>query len=281
MNKSEEELRSIARKLLEENLVDLVIGYEGSEKGVRPCFISQPNEVNRLVWNRECWFNLARYLRSFRDKRVGIVAKGCDGRSIVELIKENQVNRGNVFIIAVECDGVYKPVKYGSTDRARRIADYCIRCVARVSPIMDYLVKSDGQKPADNGLRASENVMDWMSLFRKCLKCMACIRACPLCYCRECSIEGFKPMLVHKIRDERELFTFHLTRALHMAGRCVECGACEAACPVGIPLTKLYHELNEWFIENYNYVPGRSPDEEPPMLVFREGEKGERYVFHT
>ncbi|MEM2088649.1 MAG: 4Fe-4S dicluster domain-containing protein [Thermoproteota archaeon] len=280
MNRSEEELRSVAKNLLEKNLVELIIGYEASENGVRPCFISKPDEANRLVWNRECWFNLARYLRLFKDRRVGIVAKGCDGRSIVELIKENQVDRRNVFVIAVECEGVYKPIKYGSTDRVRRIADYCRKCGTRVSPVKDQLVESDGQSILNKSLDIDENALDWLSLFRKCLKCMACVKACPFCYCTECSIEGFKPMLIHKIRDNPELFTFHLTRALHMAGRCVECGACEAACPVGIPLTKLYRELNEWFRENYNYVPGRSLEEEPPTLVFKEGEKVEEYVFH-
>lgn len=281
MSRSEDEIRSVARNLLEKNLVELVIGYEDSENGVRPCFISKPDEASRLVWNHECWFNLARYLRIFKNKRVGIVTKGCDGRSIVELIKENQVERKNVFIIAVECDGVYKPVKYGSANRERRIADYCRKCGIRVSPLRDHLVESDGQNLLNKGLKVNEeHALDWLSLFRKCLKCMACVRACPFCYCTECSVEGFKPMLVHRLRNSQELFTFHLTRALHMAGRCVECGACETACPVEIPLTKLYHELNEWFRENYNYAPGMSLEEEPPTLVFKEGEKVEEYAFH-
>ena len=274
MNRSEAELRSIARSLLEKGVVELVIGYESSGKSVRPFFASRPEEAERLVWNPECWFNLARYLRAFKGRRVAIVAKGCDGRSIVELVKENQVDKGSVVVIAVECNGVLKPVKYGSFESARRMADYCERCATRVSPVADYLVSSDNQGSLRRAPESGEFSKDWLSMFQRCLKCMACVKSCPFCYCTECSIEGFKPELVHRLRDTRELFTFHLTRALHMAGRCVECGACESACPVEIPLTRLYHELNEWFREKYSYIPGRSFEEPPPPLVFKEAGEG-------
>lgn len=270
MSRAEEELRSIARSLLENRVVELVVGYERYGKSVRPCFISKPEEAGRLVWSPECWFNLAKYLRSLRGRRVGVVAKGCDGRSIVELVNENQVDRGSIVVVAVECTGVNRPVKYGSTGAVSIPAEYCGRCVSRVSPVADYLVKADGQGSPEESPGATVHASDWLSLFAKCLKCLACVKACPLCYCTECSIEGFKPDLVHRLRDSMELFSFHLTRALHMAGRCVECGACESACPVEIPLTRLYHELNDWFRENYSYVPGSRIGEAPPALVFKE-----------
>ncbi|MCS7138605.1 MAG: 4Fe-4S dicluster domain-containing protein [Crenarchaeota archaeon] len=272
MSSSEKELRRLARRLLETEVVQLVIGYEESEVGVRPCFIHKPQEAERLVWNPECRLNLARYLRDLKDSRVGVVMKGCDGRALVELIKENQVDRRNVFIIAVECNGVYKPLKYGSLRQERQISEYCKRCEVRLSPIRDYVIRSDGfafNNASDN----DEKPLNWLSIFRKCLRCMACIRSCPFCYCTECSIEGFKPALVHKLVDTMELFTFHLTRALHIVGRCVECGACESSCPVEIPLTRLYRELNQWFKENYNYIPGLSLEQAPPPLVFKERDR--------
>jgi formate dehydrogenase subunit beta len=272
LSNPEEELRTIAKSLLEKGVVETVMGYEASESGVRPCFVSKPSEAERLVWNRECRLNLARYLRDFKNKRVGIVAKGCDGRAIVELIKENQVDRRNIVVIAVECNGVYKPIKYGYQNPVRRLAEYCGRCLTRVSPIKDYLIKSDEKVLEKSPCGGDGEALDWTSFFKKCLRCMACVKSCPLCYCTECSIEGFKPALIHRINAPEELFTFHLVRALHMAGRCVECGACESSCPVEIPLTTLYRELNEWFRENYNYVPGMSL-EPPPPLVFKEGEK--------
>ena len=32
---------------------------------------------------------------------------------------------------------------------------------------------------------------------------------------------------------------WHLVRAMHLAGRCINCGYCAEACPVGIPLNRL------------------------------------------
>jgi ferredoxin len=37
---------------------------------------------------------------------------------------------------------------------------------------------------------------------------------------------------------------FQLVRAIHMAGRCIDCGLCEEACPADIPLRVLYKKAN-------------------------------------
>ena len=42
-----------------------------------------------------------------------------------------------------------------------------------------------------------------------------------------------------------EVPIFHLVRAVHMAGRCIDCGLCEDACPVDIPLRLLYRKVNQ------------------------------------
>ena len=104
MTELEQLLQETAHDLLEEDKVDLVIGYERGTLPLRttPCFVRDPEQVTRLVWNPQCENNLATYLHQASGK-VGIVAKACDARSIVAEIVERQIERENVVVIAVPC----------------------------------------------------------------------------------------------------------------------------------------------------------------------------------
>jgi len=57
---------------------------------------------------------------------------------------------------------------------------------------------------------------------------------------------------------------FHLTRAVHMAGRCIDCNLCTEACPAQIPLRTLYEKVAEIVQDEFGYLPeelsgGKSP----------------------
>ena len=107
MSEIEQKLRNEARALLEEGKVDHIIGYEpGSLKFTTTPLITRDKEdVDRLVINPFIVNNLSVFLKEVSG-RVGIVAKGCDSRSIVSLIQDQQVARENLFIIGVACSGV-------------------------------------------------------------------------------------------------------------------------------------------------------------------------------
>ena len=100
-------IRDTARRLLAEGQVDVVIGFEAGTLPLRssPCFVRDAGDTDRLVWNMSCENNLARYL-PWIEERVGIVAKGCDARSIVGHLKEGRLERDRVFIIGVPCAGL-------------------------------------------------------------------------------------------------------------------------------------------------------------------------------
>ena len=61
--------------------------------------------------------------------------------------------------------------------------------------------------------------------------------------------------------------TYHLIRAYHTVAKCVGCMECEAACPADIPLPVLYALLRRDAEQLFGYVPGRSVDELPPLVV--------------
>ncbi len=275
MSEIEENLRKSVAELLRAGQVKFVIGYEAgpTRNSTRPCFVDRPEESAKLVWNENCRLNLTRYLPGTNEK-IGIVVKGCDGRALVELIKENQVKRENMRVIAPECSGVSSATPVGSTSGVERTtAEHCRQCRVRISPISDILLRCAKQsppsvaEPSEAGHSPRDSKTSWLGLFRECIKCMACVKACPLCYCVECVIGGQKPILVSKLRMPDELLTFHLIRGLHMAGRCTECGACESACPVGIPLTRFYSQLNKEFNRIANYTPGMDLESKSPVKM--------------
>jgi len=119
--------------------------------------------------------------------------------------------------------------------------------------------------------------------FAACKRCMNCREECPICYCRECIF--CSPTFVHEsnkylkwarqrkiIKMPVETLLFHLTRLNHMGTSCVACGQCSSACPNGLPVMELFRAIGSNVQKIFDYVPGRSLEEEPPLTVFREDE---------
>jgi formate dehydrogenase subunit beta len=115
-----EGIRRSVRELFDAKRIDLLVGFSRGSVGyrARPAFVSSPAEADGLVWDATCSHNLAVYLPSlFRRQpqrkggetplpRVGFVVKGCDMRSIVALVKENQAPRESLVLIGVPCRGM-------------------------------------------------------------------------------------------------------------------------------------------------------------------------------
>jgi Fe-S oxidoreductase len=56
-----------------------------------------------------------------------------------------------------------------------------------------------------------------------------------------------------------------------MAGRCIDCGLCEEACPVAIPLRTLYRKVREIVKEHFDFLPGEERDGTSPIQTLGDG----------
>ena len=74
----------------------------------------------------------------------------------------------------------------------------------------------------------------WKQELGKCIKCYGCRDNCPVW-----AGDGFEqdsPSWVTAGKVPPEFPAYHLQRAFQIADRCINCGECEATCPVGIPV---------------------------------------------
>ena len=131
-----------------------------------------------------------------------------------------------------------------------------------------------------------QRVADMPSLlaeFSRCIRCHNCMVACPICYCKECifrtatfdhaSAQYFRwAARKGAIRMPTDTLIFQLTRLNHMATSCVGCGMCESACPNDLPVATIFRAVGEKVQALFDYVPGRSLEEDLPVATFREDE---------
>ena len=66
-----------------------------------------------------------------------------------------------------------------------------------------------------------------------------------------------------------------MTRAIHLAGRCVDCGECERFCPVGIPLSLVNRKLQQIVNERFAYTVSDDPGAPAPIGDYRLDDRQE------
>jgi len=110
----------------------------------------------------------------------------------------------------------------------------------------------------------------WFSQFDRCIKCYGCRNVCPLCYCKDCSLDAKRSLI--KGGEVPPETLFHLTRLAHVADSCLNCGQCEMVCPMELPLSKIFHMLHKRLSAIYGYEPGMNIDDLPPMGAITEQE---------
>ncbi len=190
--------------------------------------------------------------------KIGVVARGCDERALVELIKQEQIDSQSIAIIGLACEP--------------EVSRYC-ECDKPYPSRIDVGSKTEGVAASERvraieSMSSDERLAYWLAQFSSCIKCMGCKNICPVCFCRECSLE--QENLVSHGRVPPDFPIFHLLRAVDMASRCVDCGLCEESCPSGIPLRALYKKSKEVVRDLFGYKPGFDTEEKSPLSVLGE-----------
>ncbi len=280
------ELQDAARRLLEEGTVQVVIGWEDSRRGARPAFVTSAADCDRLIFDTRCVHNLATFLNPRRSQVTGlgkaaVVVKGCDAKAVAGLLREAQLERDGIVLIGVRCGGVVgepsAPAPPALT--VETVSSRCWGCDVREPASVDVLVGEERPEPpvtaaldervaALDALSPAERLAFWTKELSRCTQCYACRQACPLCYCERCIVEKTEPQWIETSPHPRGNFAWNLTRAQHLAGRCVGCGECERACPVGIPLGLINRKLQQVVYELYGYTVSEDPTVPAPIGAY-------------
>jgi coenzyme F420-reducing hydrogenase delta subunit/ferredoxin len=259
---SEEAMRGAAARLLAEGKVKVVIGY--GERG--PAFVTRAEDAGKLVWNGRCFSNLAVYLKRKETRALGpaaVVVKGCDERALVALEKESQLDRGALHVIGMACGGMGRPKCSACETPRPRFADETIG--GQPNPAAGDRYAALARILA---LSPEERLSFWTAQFDRCVKCYACRAVCPMCYCERCLADKNRPQAIPASPHRVGNFSWHMMRAMHLAGRCVGCDECTRACPAGIDLGLLNLAMAEVADREFDYRAGIDPAAEPPVGSF-------------
>ena len=249
-------------------------------------------------------------IESKKEGKIAVFMKPCDLSSYERLKKEHRVNEDNVIVIGVECDGMLDHYKfkdagvkgaltadtsdesvvsfttlYGdkTVNKADVLLEKCLTCKTREVNAEEKLVTREqpltlpvhdryAEVEALENASEEERFAFWQKELSKCIRCNACRNVCPACTCINCVFDNGKSGMATKApADSFEEQMFHIIRAFHVAGRCVDCGECSRVCPERIPL----HLLNRKFIKDINtlygaYEPGAVGEEKDPLVRYTE-----------
>ncbi len=194
----------------------------------------------------------------YPEQTLGVMVRGCDERGLFELFKWKQLRKDRVVPVGVAC--------------SRELAEAC-ECYKPYPSKWVIGEKTDGISKSKRlqkieGMNQKERLHYWLNQFNKCIKCYGCRDVCPMCFCEACSLEDRTFILTGKLPPENP--TFHLSRAVHMVGRCIDCGLCEEACPSNIPVRTLYKKVGAIVEDVFGYKTGETEEGKSPLNLLGE-----------
>jgi ferredoxin len=262
-----EDLNNKAKQLLESGAVKVVIGYgKGTGDTRRPIFVRAAEHTGDLVFDAACTQNLATYLTKAEVRAMGkmaIVAIPSTLRSILQLAAEKQLREENVLALTVLDGSLRELATFAAIEET-------------VATIPDAISNAD-QQMIDKltAMSVSERRAFWAAELNRCVKCYACRSSCPMCYCERCTMDSNRPQWIPVASHAVGNLEYHMVRAMHLAGRCVQCGTCGAACPIGIPVHLLTFFAEGTVRRQFGQKGGASAKLDYAMSTFKPDDKEE------
>jgi len=214
------------------------------------------------------------------DKKLASVLKGKKPKK-VELGDKGQ------FIVTLDGEKIDFSLE-------ELLAERCLECKANFPVIYDSLsgekTKRTVEKPFGSldkieAMSAEERWNFWKAELDKCIRCYACRSVCPMCYCDECVVDSInlavtadttaeekaqKIKWIQRTAESSENLFYHFVRAIHLGGRCIDCGECERACPLDIPLRFLNKKLEKEAKELFGYEAGFEVSQPSLISCFKD-----------
>jgi ferredoxin len=190
-----------------------------------------------LIFNDQCKGNLAVYLHKQevkKAKKVGIVGNIATLRSIVQLVSENQLWNLELTIMTISAQG--NLVVFDGVPQLEKYVQ---------ENFPEFSAEDTEQLQKIEAMSREERWAFWTEQMSACIKCYACRAVCPMCYCSQCTVECNQPQWIKLSSTTVGNIEWHTMRAMHLAGRCINCGECGRMCPAGIPVHLLTAKMNK------------------------------------
>lgn len=249
------------RELLDSDEIKGFLGLAEKHGHVAPHLFQKDDDLGIMVLGDrksagDSRYPLNKYLinlyKAYPEEVFGVLVRGCDDRGLTTLYTWNQLSPNKIIPVGIACP--------------QELADAC-ECS---QPYPDNFIAGEKAEPrhsqavADvDDLMLTDRFSYWMDEFIKCIKCYGCSNICPMCFCNDCSLKCDD--LVKRGEIPPEIPVFHHTRAMHMVGRCIDCGLCEEACPSTIPLRTLYKKVNSIMEDNFDFKTGMQRGQRSPL----------------
>jgi formate dehydrogenase subunit beta len=112
-------------------------------------------------------------------------------------------------------------------------------------------------------MSTEEKFSYWLGEFSRCIKCYGCRDACPICYCKDCILEADRGIVAPgEIPPD---IMFPMIRSVHVMDSCVNCGQCQDACSMDLPLARLIFMLSKELADVFKYEPGMDVNAPIPL----------------